>query len=160
MTRLFALSFGLMLMLAVPVHAGSIEVANPQIRATAPGMQATGGYLIITNHGDVDDRLVSATADFAAHVELHEMIQDGDIMRMRRREGGVTVPAGGKVMLRPGGLHLMLMGLTETMAAGEMRNVTLTFASGHSVTLSAMVMKPGEIGGKGQSNTHAAGNHN
>jgi copper(I)-binding protein len=54
----------------------------------------------------------------------------------------------------------MLMGLTETMAAGEMRNVTLTFASGHSVTLSAMVMKPGEIGGKGQSNTHAAGNHN
>ncbi len=160
MTRLLSIIAGFVLLFAVPVFAGSLEIQNPQIRATAPGMTATGGYLSITNHGDADDALVSASAGFAARVELHEMIMDGDVMRMRQHEGGIVVPAGGMVMLKPGGLHLMLMGLTETMMPGEMRDLTLTFRSGQNVRIRAMVMKPGEIGGHGQKHGHNSGGHN
>lgn len=155
MARFAALLISLFFFFISPVLAGSLEISNPQIRATAPGMRATGGYLTITNHGDMDDRLVSAAADFAGRVELHEMIMDGDVMKMRKREGGIEVPAGGMAMLQPGGLHIMLMGLTETMVPGEMRDITLTFQSGHTVTLPAMVMKPGDIGGKGHDHNHS-----
>ena len=155
MARFAALLTSLFFFFISPVLAGSLEISNPQIRATAPGMTATGGYLTITNHGDMDDRLVSAAADFAGRVELHEMIMDGDVMKMREREDGIEVPAGGMAMLKPGGLHLMLMGLTGTMVPGEMRDITLTFQSGHTVTLPAMVMKPGDIGGKGHGHNHS-----
>ena len=158
MTRLFSIIAGFVLLFAVPAFAGSLEIQKLQIRATAPGMKATGGYLTITNHGKADDALISASADFAGRVELHEMLMDGDVMKMRERKAGIAVPAGSTVMLKPGGLHPMLMGLSETMMPGEMRDVTLTFRSGHSVTLPAMVMKPGEIGGHGR--TGHNDNHN
>jgi len=154
MTRIVTLFFSLVFLFVWPALAGSLEIGTPQIRATVPGMQATGGYLTITNHGDTNDRLVSATAGFAARVELHEMILDREVMRMRAREGGIEVPAGTTVELKPGGLHLMLMGLKETMMPGETREVTLTFQSGYSITLPAMVMKPGEIGGHGHNRGH------
>jgi copper(I)-binding protein len=157
-TRLFSIIAGFVLLFAVPAFAGSLEIQKLQIRATAPGMKATGGYLTITNHGKADDALISASADFAGRVELHEMLMDGDVMKMRERKAGIAVPAGSTVMLKPGGLHLMLMGLSETMMPGERRDVTLTFRSGHSVTLPAMVMKPGEIGGHGR--TGHNDNHN
>lgn len=160
MARVTALLTSLLFFFISPVLAGSLEISNPQIRATAPGMKATGGYLTITNHGDMDDRLVSAAVDFAGRVEIHEMIMDGDVMKMRKREGGIEVPAGGMAMLQPGGLHIMLMGLTETMVPGEMRDITLTFQSGHTVTLPAMVMKPGDIGGKGHGHNHSHNHSN
>ena len=111
MTRLFSIIAGLVLLFAVPAFAGSLEIQKLQIRATAPGMKATGGYLTITNHGKADDALISASADFAGRVELHEMLMDGDVMKMRERKAGIAVPAGSTVMLKPGGLHLMLMEL-------------------------------------------------
>lgn len=157
MARFAAVFTSLVFLILSPVMAGSLEVSNPQIRATAPGMKATGGYLTITNHSNLDDRLVSASADFAGRVEIHEMIMDGEVMKMREREGGIEIPAGGMAMLKPGGLHLMLMGLKESMMPGEMRDITLTFESGHTVTLPAMVMKPGDIGGRGHGHNHNNG---
>ena len=154
MTRSILLFVSMVLMFTGSAIAGGIEVSDASIRATAPGMTATGGYLTIANHGDSDDRLISASAEFAGRVELHEMIMDGDVMKMREREDGIAVPAGGMAMLKPGGLHLMLMGLTETMRPGERRFVTLTFQSGHSVTVPAMVMKPGDIGGASHRHEH------
>jgi copper(I)-binding protein len=80
---------------------------------------------------------------------------------MHERDGGIEIPAGETVMLKPGGLHIMFMGLGETMVAGEMRKITLEFASGHKATVPAMVLKPGDIksGGHGhdRSDEHSAG---
>ena len=164
MTRSILLFVSMVLMFTGSAIAGAIEVSDASIRATAPGMTATGGYLTIANHGDSDDRLISASAEFAGHVELHEMIMDGDVMKMRERDDGIAVSAGGMAMLKPGGLHLMLMGLTETMRPGERRDVTLTFQSGHSVTVPAMVMKPADIGGPSHKHKHkhkhGAADHN
>ena len=80
----------MVLMCAGSAIAGGIEISDASIRATAPGMTATGGYLTIANHGDSDDRLISASAEFAGRVELHEMIMDGDVMKMREREDGIA----------------------------------------------------------------------
>ena len=74
MTRSILLFVSMVLMFTGSAIAGGIEVSDASIRATAPGMTATGGYLTIANHGDSDDRLISASAEFAGRVELHEMI--------------------------------------------------------------------------------------
>ena len=136
--------------------AGMLDIGTVQLRATAPGMGMTGGYVTITNNGDSDDRLVAASAGFAKRVEIHEMIHDNGVMKMRERDGGIEIPAGNTVMLKPGGLHMMFMGLAETMVPGEMREITLEFASGHKITVPAMVLKPTDIksGGHGHDHSH------
>ena len=134
--------------------SGMLEIGTVQIRATAPGMDVTGGYVTITNHGNSDDTLVATSASFAKCVELHEMTHDNGLMKMRRRGDGIEIPAGKTVLLKPGGLHIMFMDLNETLQPGEMREIILEFASGHRMTVPAMVLKPSDIkaGGHGNSN--------
>ena len=134
--------------------SGMLEIGTVQIRATAPGMNVTGGYVAITNHGNSDDTLVAASASFAKRVELHEMTHDNGVMKMRRRGDGIGIPAGETVLLKPGGLHIMFMGLKETLQPGEMREIALEFASGHRMTVPAMVLKPGDIKAGGHGHSH------
>ena len=135
------------------------EIGTVQIRATAPGMDVTGGYVTITNHGNSDDTLVATSASFAKRVEFHEMTNDNGLMKMRRRGYGIEIPAGETVLLKPGGLHIMFMDLNETLQPGEMREIMLEFASGHRMTVPAMVLKPSDIkaGGQGYSSEEADG---
>ena len=163
MTRLFFAIGALLMAVAGPALADMFEIGSVQIRATAPGMAVTGGYVRITNKGHADDRLVAASAGFAKRVEIHEMIHDNGVMKMRQREGGIHIPAGGTVTLKPGGLHIMFMGLGETMVPGETQEVTLEFESGHKVAVPAMVLKPADIGteaGHGDGHDHSHGGHN
>ncbi|MGB1106385.1 MAG: copper chaperone PCu(A)C [Alphaproteobacteria bacterium] len=140
-----------------------LKTSDVEIRATAPGMTATGGYLTIHNHSGEADRLVGVTADFAAKAEIHTMIHENGVMKMRALRDGIEIPAGGMVELAPGGLHLMLMGLTRTLQAGQMLEVELTFASGKTRRLSAHVKRPDDIavgdggvsGGHNHSQSHS-----
>ncbi|MEL0198301.1 MAG: copper chaperone PCu(A)C [Rhodobiaceae bacterium] len=121
-----------------------LKASDVQIRATAPGMTATGGYVTIHNHSDEAARLVGVASDFAAKPEIHTMMHENGVMKMRALPDGIEIPAGGMVELAPGGLHLMLMGLTRTLQAGQMLEVELTFASGKTRRLSAHVKRPGK----------------
>lgn len=164
MNRLVIATLGLLVSAIMPAFAGGIETSHIQIRATAPGMPVTGGYVTITNHGDADDRLVGASATFAKSVEIHETIHDDGVMKMRQRDGGIELPAGETVMLKPGGLHIMFMGLSETMADGDMREAVLQFESGHNKTVPAMVLKPSKLKmdrghEHGHSHSHSGHNH-
>ena len=134
--------------------SGMLEIGTVQIRATAPGMDVTGGYVAITNHGNRDDTLVATSALFAKRVELHEMTHVSGVMKMHRRGDGIGIPAGETVLLKPGGLHIMFIGLKETLQPGEMREITLEFASGHRMTVPAMVLKPGDIKAGGHGHSH------
>ena len=134
--------------------SGMLEIGIVQIRATAPGIDVTGGYVAITNHGNSDDTLVAISASFAKRVELHEMTNENGVMKMRRRGDGIGIPAGETVLLKPGGLHIMFMGLTETLEPGAMREINLEFASGHKMTVPAMVLKPGDIKAGGNGHSH------
>ena len=131
-----------------------LEIGMVQIRATAPGMYVTGGYVAITNHGNNEDTLVATFASFAKRVELHEITHDNGVMKMRRRGDGIGIPAGETVLLKPGGLHIMFMGLKETLQPGEMREITLEFVSGQRMTVPAVVLKPGDIKAGSHGHSH------
>ena len=138
--------FGLMMAGATIASAvDMLKTGEIQIRATAPGMTATGGYLTIHNHGPEADRLVAVAADFAARAEIHTMIHENGVMKMRQLPDGIEIPAGGMVRLAPGGMHLMMMGLKQTLEAGQVLEIQLTFASGRTLRVQAHVKRPGDI---------------
>jgi copper(I)-binding protein len=94
-------------------------------RPTVAGQGAGGGFLKITG-GATADKLLSARADVSKSVELHTMEMDGNVMRMRQVPA-IDVPAGGTVELKPGGRHVMFMGLTQPLKAGTRFPLTLRF---------------------------------
>jgi len=150
MTRRLLSALCALLLLATVTEAiadshAKIEVSDIQLRATMPGMTATGGYMTIHNHGQMPDTLIGLVANFAGKSEIHEMIHDNGVMRMRPVNGGIAIPAGGMVTLKPGGLHLMLMGLAAPLIPGQTYEITLEFGSGHSVTVPAHVKGPADI---------------
>ncbi|WP_432788092.1 copper chaperone PCu(A)C [Novosphingobium rhizosphaerae] len=113
--------------LAHGYKAGALSIAHPWSRQTAPGQTVGGGFLVVTNSGAKDDKLVSVTSPVATEVQLHTMSMDGDVMRMRQVTGGLTVPAHGKLELKPGGFHVMFLGLKAPLALGAKVPATLTF---------------------------------
>lgn len=149
MTRLlaaFAFAF-----LAPPAFAdatlGELRIERPMLRETPPNAPVAGGFVTLGNAGATDDTLVSATteADFVGQVQLHRMEMENGVMRMSEVEGGIPVPAGETVVLQPGGLHLMLMGLTAPLIEGETLPITLTFERAGTVTLDFPVMNLADI---------------
>jgi copper(I)-binding protein len=133
---LFALTLslaGLHGALAHDFKLGTLEIDHPWSRATPPGAKVAGGYLAIANHGGEADRLVSVTSAIADKAEVHEMAVKDGVMTMRPVEGGVEIPAGGKVELAPGAYHVMFMGLKSQPTAGEKFPATLTFEKAGSV---------------------------
>ena len=115
--------------LAQSFAASPITIERPWARASAPGQTVGGGFMTILHQGATEDRLVSATTPIAREVQIHTMNMDGGVMRMRPVEGGLAIPAGGRVVLQPGGLHLMFMELSAPLVAGSTFPVTLRFAN-------------------------------
>jgi copper(I)-binding protein len=122
-------------------EAGPLRIVDPWTRAAGQGMQG-GGFLTIRNTGAAPDKLVSASSPAAGRMELHTHIRDGDVMRMRP-VADIPVPANGEVTLQPGGLHLMLIGLTQPMNAGQSIPVTLRFERAGEVTIQLAVQAAG-----------------
>lgn len=116
-------------------RVGSLTVSTPWTRETAPGQKVGGGFMIVGNRGTAPDRLIAATTPVAARVELHTMSMAGGVMRMREVKDGLPVPARGKLELKPGGYHLMLMGLKTPLKRGSTVPITLRFERAGDVTV-------------------------
>jgi copper(I)-binding protein len=112
--------------------AGPISVESAWTRATAAAQSVGGGFMTIVNTGKADDRLVSASSPVAAEVQIHDMKMEEGVMRMRQLTGGLAVPAGARVELKPRSLHLMFMQLKAPLVAGQTVPVTLQFEKGAS----------------------------
>jgi copper(I)-binding protein len=111
--------------LAVPVLSfAQVTVGDPWVRATVPQQQASGAFMTLTSPQGA--RLVEASSPVAGTVEVHEMKRDGDVMRMRSISS-LELPAGRAVKLQPGGYHVMLMDLKQTLNAGDTIPLTLVF---------------------------------
>lgn len=125
--------------------AGGAE-ATPMAGGMAAEMAPMGGtsavYMTIANAGGAADRLVAASTDAAATVELHESKLVDNVMQMAPVPGGIEVPAGGTAELKPGGLHIMLIGLTRDLNAGDTLRLTLTFERAGTITVDAPVRTP------------------
>lgn len=132
LSRLFAGALIAVLSLFVSVSAmdmgshGDIMIDSPWARASAPG-SPSAGYLMIHNHGDMDDTLLSVSGDFGKRLEVHRSFEEDGIMRMVHQVEGVVIPANGMLTLEPGGYHLMFMGLNKNFVEGETYSVVLTF---------------------------------
>jgi copper(I)-binding protein len=103
----------------------AVAVAQPWARATVPGQSATGVFARLTAREAT--RLTGGSSPVAAVVEIHEMKMDGNVMRMRALESGLALPAGRAVDLKPGGYHVMIMGLKQALPEGSTLPLTLTF---------------------------------
>ena len=126
---------------AQETRAGDLAVQQPWTRAAGQG--ATGaGFMAISNRGAAADRLLSASSPAARAMELHTMVRDGEVIRMRAVEA-IEVPAGQTVTLRPGGLHMMLIGLSRPLREGEAVPVVLRFERAGEVRVELSVQAAG-----------------
>lgn len=135
---------------AAPVLAAAqLAVADPWVRATVPQQQASGAFMTLT--APQGARLVEARSPVASVVEIHEMKREGDVMRMRAIPL-LELPAGKPVKLEPGGFHVMLMGLKQTLNVGDTVPLTLVVETAdkqrQTVEVKAQV-KPLAQGGSG-----------
>jgi len=139
------------------VTVGSLTLSNLWARATPPKAPAGGGFLTVTNNGGTADTLTAVSTPAAEMSQLHKMeVKDG-IMKMREVEGGIQIPAGGTVTLKPGGYHLMFIGLKHDLKQGAELPVTLTFEKAGTVEAMLPIwpvgsMGPGGAGGSMQMN--------
>jgi copper(I)-binding protein len=121
--------------------APAVQVQDGWARATAAGQPVGAGYLRLVG-GAAGDRLLGASSPVAGRVELHSMGMDGGVMRMREVDG-IDVPAGGAVVLEPGGLHLMLMDLKAPLQPGKAVPLTLRFQKAGEVQATLQVRATG-----------------
>ena len=135
------LSVMLMLFAAVAVAVAAartdFSVEGAWARTPPAGAQAAAGYLVLLNHGP-NATLVGASSPWASSVALHESRVEGGMMRMNP-VASLPVPHDGRVVLSPGGLHLMFMALMRPWHTGDQVPLTLRFADGQTVDLSLTV---------------------
>lgn len=122
--------------------AGELEVGSAWARATPPGATVGAVYLEIHNTGTAADRLLAITSTIAAQTELHgTMMHDG--MAHMRAVPDLAIAAGERVALKPGALHVMLMGLRQPLVAGQTFTLELQFEHAGRRNVTVEIRNPG-----------------
>ncbi|WP_018239797.1 DUF1775 domain-containing protein [Ensifer sp. BR816] len=134
-----------------PVEVGALEISEGALKAMLPGAKVGGGGFVVKNAGSSDDRLIAVESPAAGRVELHEMAMENDVMKMRKVDGGIVIPAGKTVELKNGGLHLMFMEVGKPFSEGDTVPVTLTFEKAGKVDY---VLPVGSAGGAAAGHKH------
>ncbi|AGF73963.1 putative membrane protein [Bartonella australis AUST/NH1] len=106
---------------------GDLEIIRPWIRETPRGAKVASGYLYIINHANTPDRLISVSTDGVQEAEIHSMAVTNDTMRMAKMPNGIEIPGNGEITLKPGGNHIMFIGLSQPFRAGDKISVKLIF---------------------------------
>jgi copper(I)-binding protein len=127
-----------LILIAAPAVAetykvGSIQIEQPWARATPKGATIGAGYMKITNTGSELDRLIGGSVSFAGRFEVHSMTMEQGVMKMREVKDGLEIKPGETVELKPGGYHVMFVGLKEPLKQGEDVSVTLKFAKAGTI---------------------------
>ena len=118
----------------------AISIENAYVRATPPTVTTSAFFAEIKNNSKEDRFIVSAHCQTAGKVELHDVIIDGDVMKMRQIKQ-IKIPAEQSIRLKPGSLHVMLFNLKKPLQENNTIKVTLTFANGERQTLTAPIKK-------------------
>lgn len=129
---------------AIPqAEAGKLTLAGVWARP-APLAGGNGAiYMTVLNGLDQDVQLVSAASTAANVVETHETVEDNGVMKMNMLPDGFPIPAGSALELKPGGKHIMLIGLVQPLNPGDEITVTLNFDTGDVMTVTAPVKDMG-----------------
>jgi hypothetical protein len=131
-----------------------LAISDAWVRMAPPTLKTHGGYLTLTNHGEEPKELIGASSENYSEVQIHlSKIVDG-IATMQRMES-VEVAAGKTVAFKPGGLHLMLMSARQPLEKGETVPITLSFRSGETIEIEAMVMMSAPAGSEMKEMDHS-----
>lgn len=118
-----------------------LTVEDPWVRATSgtddPSM--TAAFMVLDNEGEEEVVVTGASSPVAPMVQLHETTMVDGASVMREIDGGIALPPGRGQLLQPGGTHVMLMGLTDELAAGDEVELVLELGDGSSVEVTAPV---------------------
>ncbi len=119
--------------------ANELIVEQPYVRELVPGQTVTAGFFSLQNNSERDQTLVSVSANVAAEVQIHEGMHAGG-GRSMQQVPSLTIPAGGRVVLKPGGSHLMLFDLQQPLQDGDEIELILVFESGEQLVITAPVI--------------------
>ncbi|WP_299730019.1 copper chaperone PCu(A)C [uncultured Endozoicomonas sp.] len=119
---------------------GVIELSGVMARATKPGMSTSAAYMVIRNTSDEAVTIESIDSPVAKKTELHTTTKKDGMMKMQRVDNLEILP-GQEVQLKPGGYHVMLMGLNNPITNGSEVPVTITFSNGEKQTVKAHGME-------------------
>lgn len=117
--------------------AAGVTLKDAWIKTGATGAM-TAVFGTLTNPGTAEVTVKGGMSDVAKMVELHEVVMKDGEMKMQPKEGGFMIPAGGTHVLEPGHDHIMVMGLTKDVKAGDMVTVELMLSDGSKVTVEAV----------------------
>lgn len=147
-----ALTLGAIIALPNSVLASDVKVTNAFARASAVSTAKAGAaYMTLVNHGAGADRLLSITTEAAASAQLHETKEVDGVIKMLPVEA-LEIPENGTVEMKPGGLHIMLMGLNAPLKQGETLKLQLTFEQAGVIDVEAQI---GEVAA--DAHAHAEG---
>jgi copper(I)-binding protein len=118
-----------------------VTVDEPYVRLAPPNAPATGAFMVIKNAGDKDVKVVKADNPASKATELHTHLNENGVMKMRP-VAAIDVKSKGEAVLKPGGLHVMLIDMKAPMKEGDVVPITLTFDDGSSKKVDAKVVRP------------------
>ncbi|RKT44245.1 copper chaperone PCu(A)C [Thiocapsa rosea] len=125
---------------AFSAMGADVSIGDPYARAVPPGQPNSAVFMSLENQTGENQALVGAESHVSETVELHTHVEEGGMMRMRRIEK-IEVPAGETVTLKPGGLHVMLIGLKQPLEPDDAVDLTLIFEDGSRMPVQAPVRR-------------------
>lgn len=118
--------------------AADIDIKDARVRAVPAGQVNSAAFMMLQNNSSENRLLVSASSNISKVVELHTHKKEGGMMRMRQVDS-IAIKAGSKTVLKPGGLHIMFIGLNQGLKAGENVDLKLVFDNGSEIELKVPV---------------------
>lgn len=131
---------------------GDLRIDHPHAFPSLGQAKNGAAYLTVQDLGTSADTLVSAAGDVAERVELHTHVEEDGVMKMREMKDGALVPAGETIEFRPGGMHIMLIGLEKPLTEGESFPLVLTFEKAGAIEVEVKV--EARHGGHGEHEKH------
>lgn len=126
---------------ALAAAADMVTVDEPYVRLAPPNAPATAAFMVLKNAGEKDVKVLKADNPASKATELHTHLNENGVMKMRP-VAAIDIKSKGEAVLKPGGLHVMLINLNAPMKEGDIVPITLTFDDGSSKKIDARVIKP------------------
>ncbi|RAZ49783.1 copper chaperone PCu(A)C [Campylobacter hyointestinalis] len=125
---------------AVFAFGADIDVNDAFVKATAPNAQNSAAFMSITNNTDQNISLISASNSVSKFTELHVHVSENGMKKMIQIPQ-IDIPAKSSAQLKPGGLHIMMIGLSKAINPGDKVDITLNFSNGKSIDLKGVEAK-------------------
>ena len=125
---------------AFAANADDIEITDEFVRLNAPNAKATGAFMNIKNKTNAEIKIISAENTVSQKTELHTHMDENGVKKMRQIPE-IIIPANGSVVLKPGDLHIMLIGLNQPLQENQKVDIKINFADGSTKIISPLVIK-------------------